>query len=281
MKYANCHFHSTHSDGAFRPMHLARLAFGAGYHGVVLTDHDVMSGTTEMLREAKNLGLEAMAGVEITCRIPEQGFHLVGLGMDPETPALKAFIDQLCDWRNVHTRTLFDRGVRLGLLKDITWEEVEAYNPGCRWFCNEQVFHAMELKGVFDILEQDKYFHLVFNGPFAAELGIHIQEPSAAEAIGMIRKAGGIPILAHPHHQSKFIPELVDLGLLGVEVCHPDLDPEDERLAREAASAYGLYRSGGSDHSGILGGCCLPYTGDSFWGVTEEDFHAMMYRTGK
>lgn len=281
MKYANCHFHSTHSDGGFRPMHLARLAYGMGYRALALTDHDVMSGNAEIIREAKSLGMEALTGAEITCRIPEAGFHLVGLGMDIETPALKSFVDQLCEWRNVHTRTLFDRGVRLGLLKDITWDEVERYNPGCRWFCNEQVFHAMELKGVFDIHEQQKYFHLVFQGSFAAQIGIHIQEPTAEEAIGQIRKAGGIPILAHPHKQTKYIPELVDLGLLGIEVCHPDLTPEDEKLAREAAETFGLYKSGGSDHSGIMGGCCLPHTGEGWWGVTEEDFHAMACRAYK
>ncbi|MDY3286272.1 MAG: PHP domain-containing protein [Eubacteriales bacterium] len=276
MKFANCHFHSTHSDGQFRPMHLARMAVGMGYRAAVLTDHDVTSGNTEFLREAQSLGLIALPGVEITCRLPEKGFHLVGLGIDLECPALKAFIDRLCDWRNVHTRLLFENGVREGLLRDITWDEVEAYNPGCRWFCNEQVFRAMELKGVFDILEQDKYFQLVFHGEFAR--AHRIEEPTAAEAISVIRRADGIPILAHPHRQARFVPELVELGLLGIEVCHPDLDETDEKLAREAAAAYGLYRSGGSDHSGVMGGCCPPYTAEGAWGADEEDFMAMARR---
>ncbi len=279
MKFANCHFHSTHSDGQFRPMHLARLAYGMGYRAAVLTDHDVLSGNAEFLREAGNLGLLALPGIEITCHIPEAGFHLVGLGVDLASPALTAFVDQLCEWRNAHTRLLFENGVREGLLRDITWAEVEAYNPGCRWFCNEQVFRAMELKGVFDILEQDKYFRLVFQGEFARAHGI--EEPSAADAIAVIHRADGIPILAHPHRQVQYVPALVELGLLGIEVCHPHIDAEDEKLAREAADAYHLYRSGGSDHSGVMGGCCPPYTGEGPWGADEEDFMAMFERRTK
>ena len=64
---------------------------------------------------------------------------------------------------------------------------------------------------------------------------------------------------------------------LGIE--DPDLDEADEKLAREAAAAYGLYRSGGSDHSGVMGGCCPPYTAEGAWGADEEDFMAMARRT--
>lgn len=282
MYYANCHFHSTHSDGQFRPLHLARIAYGMGYRALALTDHDVMSGNTELLKEAKLLGMTALTGAEITCRLTgdhsasDAGFHLVGLGIDTDYPPLVEFVNKLCDWRNVHTRAIFEQGVRDGLLRDITWDEVLAYNPGCKWFCNEQVFHAMDLKGVFDKTLQHEYFLKVFHGPFAKTQ--HIQEPLAVEAITMIRRAGGIPILAHPHRQTQYLPKLHDMGLLGVEVVHHLLDAEDEKLAREAADALHLYRSGGSDHSGIMGGCSLPYTADEGWGVTEEDFFAMAER---
>ena len=242
MKFANCHFHSTHSDGQFRPMHLARMAVGMGYRAAVLTDHDVTSGNTEFLREAQSLGLIALPGVEITCRLPEKGFHLVGLGIDLECPALKAFIDRLCDWRNVHTRLLFENGVREGLLRDITWDEVEAYNPGCRWFCNEQVFRAMELKGVFDILEQDKYFKLVFQGDFAR--AHRIEEPTAAEAISVIRRADGIPILAHPHRQARFVFVDEREGRAGDDV--PAVEREHES-ARERGFAH-AHRAGERDN---------------------------------
>lgn len=167
MKFANCHFHSSHSDGGYRPLELARLAYGMGYRAAVLTDHDVLSGNDEFMREAKNLGLIAVPGVEITCRLPERGFHIVGFGLDMNCPALHAFIDRLCDWRNAHTKAIFENGVKEGLLRDITWSEVEAYNPGCRWFCNTQVFRAMELKGVYNRVDHLKYCRPVFWGDFA------------------------------------------------------------------------------------------------------------------
>ncbi len=283
MKFANCHFHSTHSDGEYRPRFLARMALGLGYKACALTDHDVTSGNAEFLHEARKIGLLAMPGVEITCRNAEVGFHLVGLNLDLDNPALKVFVDQLCDWRNEHTKKLFDRGIAMGLIGGITWEEVEAYNPGCRWFCNEQVFNAMELKGVYDPDKRPMQFKQVFAGSTASKLGLRIREASVTEAISIIRQADGIPVLAHPYGgRTKYVPELVDAGLLGIETCHPSLNEEDTKLAEEAAAAYNLYRSGGSDHHGVMSGCGLPYAApDLGWGADEEEFMAMLERRRK
>ena len=283
MKFANCHFHSTHSDGEYRPRFLARMALGLGYKALALTDHDVLSGNRELLHEAGKLGLLAMPGVEITCRNDEIGFHLVGLNLDLDNPRLNAFVDQLCQWRNENTKALFDRGVKLGLLENITWDEVEQYNPGCRWFCNEQVFNAMELKGVYDPDKRPMQFKEVFASSTSVKLGMRIQEASITDAISVIRQADGIPVLAHPYGgRTKYVPELVEAGLLGIETCHPSLNEEDTRLAEEAAAAYKLYRSGGSDHNGVMSGCGLPRaTPDLGWGADEEEFMAMLERRRK
>ncbi|NLA85529.1 MAG: phosphatase, partial [Clostridiales bacterium] len=73
--YANMHLHSTHSDGQFSPHHLAVLAKSLGYGGVVLTDHDVISGIPELMRVAKILGIESMPGVEFACKQWDAYFH--------------------------------------------------------------------------------------------------------------------------------------------------------------------------------------------------------------
>jgi hypothetical protein len=122
--FANMHLHSTHSDGQFSPFHLAVLAKSLGYGGVVLSDHDVISGVPELMRVAKMQGLETMSGVEISCEQWGTNFHILGYDFDINNPELVAFIDRLCEYRNSHTRILFEAALERGSIKGITWQEV-------------------------------------------------------------------------------------------------------------------------------------------------------------
>ncbi len=83
---------------------------------------------------------------------------------------------------------------------------------------------------------------------------LHSPTSSTKEVIAAIRKAGGVPVLAHPHNQLQYIPDLVEAGLMGIETNHPDLTDEEVQQARELANRLGLYKTGGTDHHGVLGG---------------------------
>ena len=75
--------------------------------------------------------------------------------------------------------------------------------------------------------------------------------------VELIHKAGGIAILAHPMDYSKELkglPLLLEAGLDGIEVWHADLNDLERAKALRAGVKNNLYLSGGSDHSGILGG---------------------------
>lgn len=73
------------------------------------------------------------------------------------------------------------------------------------------------------------------------------QSMDCTEMIDIIREAGGVAVLAHPHQQTKYLPDLLRLGLGGVEACHPGIDADDEREARAFAAAHRLYTTGGTD----------------------------------
>ena len=94
----------------------------------------------------------------------------------------------------------------------------------------------------------------------------------------MIRKADGIAILAHPHSHAHLVGELVEMGLNGIEVCHPELDEKAAQLASEAADAYKLYRSGGTDHTGPMSGCGGELAIPAFHGITEEELATVKAR---
>src|SRR6266566_2419319 len=68
LMYVELHCHSAFSflDGASLPEQLAVTAASLGYSGVALTDHNGVYGSMAFAQEAKQLGLQAITGAEVT-----------------------------------------------------------------------------------------------------------------------------------------------------------------------------------------------------------------------
>lgn len=80
------------------------------------------------------------------------------------------------------------------------------------------------------------------------------------EIIQLIRDAGGIAILAHPHEQLQYMEALMEMGICGLELSHHLLTPEEQAAAMQLALEKNLYISGGSDHRGQCSGYYERYT---------------------
>ena len=74
---------------------------------------------------------------------------------------------------------------------------------------------------------------------------------------------------------------------MGIETWHPDHTDEEAEAAEELAKKYNLYISGGTDHSGLMGGQYQYYEGkdenpyyipSGKYGVTEENFRKLKER---
>jgi predicted metal-dependent phosphoesterase TrpH len=103
--------------------------------------------------------------------------------------------------------------------------------------------------------------------------------PDAEEVIRAVRKAGGIIALAHPGEKGLTkIPLMVEWGLNGIETDHPDIPEERQPLCLEAAEHFGLYRCGGTDHTGPMS--CVPGKHAYFVenGISEGDFRILKER---
>lgn len=268
--YANLHTHSTHSDGGYTPAQLALTAKNEGYGAAMLTDHDTVSGYTEFRLECEKLGLETILGVEFNTPSPllenqpkdvphalaSSQFHIVGMDFDPENPALKKYISDLCFRKTEITRQLFENAVKRGSLSGIEWEEVVAY---CRrankpWISGSQLRYAMAEKGIISIADLSFFAENVF-GKYTREVAALVEEyKSDEEVINLIHGAGGIAIIAHPHRQLFCLDALVEMGIDGVEVHHPLLTEEEKVKVHQYALDKNLYISGGSDHYGVCSG---------------------------
>ncbi len=254
-QFANLHLHSTHSDGVYTPGELVRIAKDEGYRALSLTDHDTTTGNADMRRECEKEGLDFIFGCEFSSpwRERRMNFHIVGFDFDPEYPEMKEYLAQRSFCEAEQTRILFERGLAEGLIHGIAWEEVLDYNKGVTWLCNNHVFETMKAKGLVTDLDYMNFFHTVY-GKRRSEVKPPYEFLPIDKMLRLIRDAGGFAVVAHPHKQLHAIPELIEMGLSGLEAWHHLLTPEERLEALKIAKEHKLYISGGSDHDGLCGG---------------------------
>ena len=292
--YANLHIHSTHSDGKYSPKKLAQILADEGYKAAAITDHDTATAYPEFKAECEKYGIETIFGVEFTAPCQSlkrangrsENFHLTAYHFDPEYPEMKEYLRQMGARETDQTRILFERGLEEGLIKGITWQEVEEYNKGIIWLCNEHVFNAMKAKNLVTDVDYRDFFTSVY-GARRHQVPPSYPFKQLDEIIRLVHNAGGIIFVAHPHNQLHHIDKLIEMGIDGLEVWHPDLTEDEKIQAEKIGLEKGIYISGGSDHSGLCGGeyetypepeTCPYYLEELSVGTTKEHFEEIRDR---
>ena len=92
MLFANCHFHSTFSDGEYHPNKLVELAKSLGHRALILTDHDTVRGTYFLQNAARKAGMLSLLGCEFSTKGLGSSFHLVGIDFNPENVAMRKLL---------------------------------------------------------------------------------------------------------------------------------------------------------------------------------------------
>lgn len=245
------HSHTTASDGRTTPTESVHLAAKKGLHALAITDHDSVSGIAEALEAAQGLGVEIVPGIEVSTGIEGQDIHVLGYYLDYESESLQLDLALLRDTRNKRNELMIAKLNELGI--EITYEEVAAKqltkdgNIG-----RPHIAEVLIDKQVVSSMEE----------AFAKYLGKHgqayINPPRILpqEGVELILKYGGIPVLAHPglYDHDDLIPSLVEIGLKGIEVFHPDHTDKDKEKYLRLAERYGLIVTGGSDYHGERNG---------------------------
>ena len=286
MIFANMHNHSTFSDGRYTPEELAAMAKREGYGAIVLTDHDTVRGTYFMQKAARKEGLLSILGCEFSTVGMGTDLHLLGFDFNPDEPEMQRLLWHCSQKQTQRTKLLFQWAVEKENIKGITWEEVEKAFPFNDYFCNEHVFAVLLEKGIRKNTEFNE-FNVDFSYRFKERENrileiTGLKYPHVSDAIRIIRKAGGVPVVAHPHKQTQYIEQLIEMGLMGIEVNFPEATEEEKLYLNKIADEKGLYKTGGTDHNGVLGGCLLDgeeyYCDPEINGLKEADFMKLYRR---
>jgi 3',5'-nucleoside bisphosphate phosphatase len=251
---ADLHSHSTASDGTSTPAEVMTAARAAGLDVIALTDHDTVAGHARA-SAALPPGLTLLPGMELSCRLDGHSVHMLAYLFDPADPQLAAECQAIRESREGRARAIVRRLAELGT--GVSWEQVAAI-AGDGVIGRPHIARAMVAAGV--ITDPQEAFGPEWIGPGGrAHVTRYALDP--VRAIGLIRAAGGVSVLAHPRGSIRawMIPDevIVDLaaaGLTGIEVRHPDQDHSKRAHLTTLAATLGLVASGGSDDHGELTG---------------------------
>ncbi|MCM3920320.1 PHP domain-containing protein [Frankia sp. AiPs1] len=251
---ADLHSHSSESDGTVRPKVLVRLAAEAGLTFLALTDHDTIGGLSEAAG-ALPRGLTLVPGAELSCSLKVNGrlrtVHVLAYLFDREDRALGEVMGRVRADRERRAREMVKKLAEDG--HRVTWDAVEALagtgsvgKPAiAQALVNAEVLPTIEAAWTPQWLDSGGRYH------------VSKWQPDAVDAIGLVRAAGGVAVLAHPLRKDRggvltdqHLAMLAAAGLFGLEVFHPEHDADQQRRLRGLAADLGVEATGGSDYHG-------------------------------
>src|SRR5712691_2321309 len=267
---ADLHVHSSASDGTDPPAEVMRRAARAGLDVVALTDHDTVAGHAEA-RQALPDSLTLLPGMELSCRLGQHSrgvpggllgssprgqhsLHLLAYLFDPGHPDLAAELSRIRDDRVLRARAMVRRLADLGV--GISWDQVAAI-AGQAVVGRPHIARAMAASGAITSPREAFTRDWIADGG-RAYVGRYALDP--VRAIGLVRAAGGVAVLAHPRAgrdtlvSDEQIAGLAAAGLAGLEVFHPDQSGTERAGLLALAHDLGLVATGGSDDHGTLTG---------------------------
>ncbi len=246
------HTHSSRSDGTDTPAQLVAQAAEVGLTTLALTDHDTTAGWDEAVEAARQHGIALVRGAELSTRHAGGSIHLLAYLFDPAHDGLRAEMDAVVHDRLPRLQRIVERLAEDGF--EITWADVEAQlGTGRRTPSRPHIADALVAKGYAQ--HRDEIFRRWLH--HGSRYYVPYYSIDTVTAIGLVRAAGGVPVLAHPFASrrqravaAESLPELVEAGLAGIEAEHRDQNPEEQALARRLATEHDLVVTGSSDFHG-------------------------------
>jgi predicted metal-dependent phosphoesterase TrpH len=258
--FADLHLHTNFSDGTYTPEELTAQARTFGFKALALTDHDTMEGCARMAAACLAADIEFIAASELTAELGHVELHLIGYFLDPENETLRT---ELAKFQKVRQARIYEMVARLNELHIPLRPETVFELANCRAPGRPHVARALVQEELCVSLDE-AFERFLKQGKPAWVPKFKI---SALEAIELIHQAGGLAVMAHPglNRTDDIIPQLVEVGLDGLECFHSKHSTAMTEHYLQMAKAHKLLVTGGSDCHGVskgrplVGTIKLPY----------------------
>lgn len=245
---ADLHCHSNVSDGQLAPADVARRAANGGVELWALTDHDEVAGVAQARAAAEALGMRYLTGVEISVTWASRTVHIVGLDVDTDNRALLDGLAATRNGRQARAVTIGERLAAVGI--------PNAYEGALKYVSNP------------DLISRTHFARYLVEHGFAASItdvfARYLSEgrpgyvphrwAKLEDAVGWIRGAGGVAVVAHPGRYKytplefdEFFSTFKQLGGEAIEVVTGSHTPDQYAEYARVACRFGFQASRGSD----------------------------------
>jgi hypothetical protein len=257
------HLHSTASDGRLSPQELVHLAAELGLSIIAITDHDSVEGIAPALLEAKNFpSITVIPGIELGTDTPQDEVHILGYFINYNGLELAKTLERLRNSRQLRAQKMIAKLASLGI--HIEWQRVQELAGGGS-IGRPHIAQAMLEQGYVVSSKEAFLKYIGRDGPAYVKR----ETMTPVQAVRLVVKAGGLPVLAHPAsiaHLEELISQLQRVGLVGIEAYYDGYTPKIVEYLTSLARKYRLIASGGSDFHGIdrnsetpIGGANVPF----------------------
>ncbi|MCI8632351.1 MAG: PHP domain-containing protein [Lachnospiraceae bacterium] len=255
-QYADLHVHTHMSDGSDSVEEVLRQASDNNVSFLSITDHNTLDAYKKNInKEAEKRGIQLLPGVELDVIHKQKQYHLLAYGIDIHNAALQEACTYNCKVQEQYNFSLLQCMIQDGLaLSESEYQQYMIPSGRGGW---KLLNYLLDAGVTHSLLEGTKYYR---------QYGFdsnHIAFISLEEAIGIVKGASGIPVLAHPAEQIPYsaydqdhdsfwtaLEELLQTQIEGIECIHPlhgfELQEELIALCKER----GLFISGGTDYHG-------------------------------
>jgi hypothetical protein len=239
------HIHTTASDGSKQTHELIADATTAGLDVIAITDHDTLDGLSDINH---SLPLKIINGIELSIDVPGNEVHILGLGIDPRSPAWTAdgLIGKL-------------KSARINRISEICSQLTKLGYPlvAAEVFCRVPANTAIGRRHIAEALLEKQLIPTI---AYAFEKLIGITGPAYVkrykltieQAVAVILQAGGTPIMAHPAlcFDNGVVNMAIEAGVRGLEVYYPRHSKAQTEYYLSLCKKHNLVCSGGSDCHG-------------------------------
>ncbi len=237
------HIHTTFSDGVFTPEEIIIMAKKKKIAYISITDHDTTGayGNFDELDDE----ITVISGVEVSTYYKGLELHILSYFHNPYDENLLTLLDR---FKNDREKRYYK------ILKNLEELHVSLPDeaPPKDSFGRAHIAKLLISNGYVKNIKEAFNIYLDV-GKSAYEKRYKID---TRDALSALRRAGGIPILAHPGEKldslnfEQLILDLKVYGLLGMEVYHPSHSKELTNKFYNIAQKHKLVITGGSDFHG-------------------------------
>jgi len=247
MKYADLHVHTNYSDSTFSPEEVIACAKEKGLSAIAICDHDSVSGIEPCKALASKVDIEVIPGIEMSAEKVDAEIHILGYFIDWEQGWFQKKLKEIQSSRTERVYKIVEKLKTFNITIDAG--EVFRLAGSNASVGRLHIAQAMLNSGAVKSMREafDKYIG------FLKPCYVPYTKFSPEEAIQIILKVGGVPVIAHPDlmGHDEYIDEFVGYGLRGIEVYHTDHKPRIAKRYEETAKRLELVMTGGSDCHGL------------------------------